>query len=409
MSSNPSALRALIVSADYTDRLSYYDDWKAAFLASPQFEVELFNIVGGDAARRLRPALKGQDAVILLHSTNGDTTRYLEPAAPVLAERNCPLLTFVGNEVNLPGSPIGAKRAAFATIRPDYIATQLLPGSGRYLFGDLAVRGVVALPHGLNSGVFHPQVPHGERSRDIGVRSVKYLAHLGDDDRNRVNDYFARHEFAPDLMVDISTERFNRDGWARFLNDCRGTISTEAGSWFIERDDATLEAIRAWTAASEAGRGFVIANDSPLRLLGHKLPFGWRRWLRKALSRGPIRHESAVTESLAFDEVYKKFFAGRPIPEHHGKCISSRHFDAIGTATCQILLEGRYNDILVPDVHYIRLASDFSNIAEVMETFRDERRRLEITEAALAHVMDSHTYAHRTAAVYGILTGGMPA
>ena len=30
-----------------------------------------------------------------------------------------------GNEVNLPGSPISAKRAVFDTIRPDFIATQL--------------------------------------------------------------------------------------------------------------------------------------------------------------------------------------------------------------------------------------------------------------------------------------------
>ncbi|MPY73462.1 MAG: glycosyltransferase [Alphaproteobacteria bacterium] len=397
------------MSAEYTDRLSYYDDWKAAFLASPQFEVVRVNIAGGNAARRLRSALKGTDAVILLHSTNGDTTRYLEPVASVLAERNCPLLTFVGNEVNLPGSPISAKRAVFATIRPDYIATQLLPESGEYLFGGLAERGVVALPHGLNPEVFRPQVPHGERGRDIGVRAVKYLAHLGDDDRNRVHDFFTRHEFAPDLTVDISTERLNCDGWAAFLSDCRGTVSTEAGSWFIERDDATMEAIRAWTAESHAGRGFMISNDSPLRLLGHKLPFGLRRWLRKMLSRGPIRHESTVTEALAFDGIHEKFFAGRSIPEHHGKCISSRHFDAIGTATCQILLEGRYNDILTPDVHYIRLTSDFSNISEVMETFRDERRRLEITEAARAHVMDGHTYAHRVGAVYDILTGGMPA
>ncbi|WP_193370326.1 glycosyltransferase family protein [Pelagibius marinus] len=398
-----------MVSADYTDRLSYYDDWKAAFLDSPQFEVEVCDIARGDAARRLRLALKGADAAILLHSTNGDTTRYLEPVASVLAERKCRLLTFVGNEVNLPGSPISAKRAVFATIRPDYIATQLLRESGEYLFGDLAERGVVALPHALNPEAFHPQVPHRERGRDIGVRAVKYLAHLGDDDRNRVHEFFARHEFAPDLKVDISTERFNRDGWAAFLNDCRGTVSTEAGSWFIERDDATMQAIRAWTAQRNAGRGIMIANDSPLRLFGHKLPFGWRRWLRKLLSRGPIRHESAVTEALAFDEIHERFFAGRPIPEHHGKCISSRHFDAIGTATCQILLEGRYNDILSPDVHYIRLASDFSNISEVMEAFRDERRRLEVTEAARAHVMDGHTYAHRAQAVYDILAGDMAA
>lgn len=409
MITRPSALRTLVVSADYTDRLSYYDDWKAAFVGSPQFEAVLINIAGGDAPRRMRSALKEVDAVILLHSTNGDTTRYLEPVAPVLAERNCPLLTFVGNEVNLPGSPIGAKRTVFATIRPDYVATQLLRESGGYLFGDLAAGSVVALPHALNPEAFRPLVPSGRRSCDIGVRAVKYLAHLGDDDRNRVHEFFARHEFAPNLMVDISTERFNRERWAAFLNDCRGTVSTEAGSWFIERDDATMEAIRAWTAGRNAGRGFVITNDSPLRLLGHKLPFGLRRWVRRLLSRGPIRHESAVTEALSFDEIYGRFFAGRPIPRDHGKCISSRHFDAIGTGTCQILLEGRYNDILTPDVHYIRLASDFSNISEVMETFRDERRRLEITEAARAHVMDGHTYAHRAGAVYDILTAGMGA
>ncbi|MCB1436638.1 MAG: glycosyltransferase family 1 protein [Rhodobiaceae bacterium] len=408
MSKGPSVLRTLVVSAEYTDRLSYYDDWKAAFMASPDFDVVSFNIAAGDAARRLRAALRDVDAVVLLHSTNGDTTRYLEPVAPVLAERNCPLLTFVGNEVNLPGSPIGAKRAVFATIRPDYIATQLLRESGDYLFGDLAGRGVAALPHGLNPDVFRPQKPQSRRSRDIGVRAVKYLPHLGDNDRNRVHDFFARHDFAPDLTVDISTQRFNRDGWAAFLNDCRGTVSTEAGSWFIERDDATMEAIRAWTARQGSGKRIVIANDSPLRLVGHKLPFWLRRWLRKALSRGPLRHESTVTEDLRFDEIHERFFAGRPIPAHHGKCISSRHFDAIGTGTCQILLEGRYNDILVPDIHYIRLASDFSNIGEVMAAFRDEARRVEIAEAARAHVMEGHTYAHRVQAVYGLLGGMQP-
>src|SRR3546814_2944382 len=105
-------------------------------------------MAGSNAARRLRSSLKGIDAFILLHSTNGDTTRYLEPVASRLAERNCPLLTFVGNEISLPGSPTSAKRAVFAIIRPEYIATQLLPESGEYLFGDLAERGVVALPHG---------------------------------------------------------------------------------------------------------------------------------------------------------------------------------------------------------------------------------------------------------------------
>src|SRR3546814_10047273 len=89
---------------------------------------------------------------------------------------------------------------------------------------------------------------------------VKYLSNPGDAYRNRVHDFFTRHEFAPDLTVDISTERLNRNRWAAFLNDCRGTVSTEAGSWFIERDDATMAAIRAWTAERYAGRGFKIGR-----------------------------------------------------------------------------------------------------------------------------------------------------
>ena len=71
---------------------------------------------------------------MLLHSTNGDTTIYLEPHIEALAHRKVPLLTFVGNEVNLPGSPIADKRRLFEILKPEYIATQLLLEAGKYLF-----------------------------------------------------------------------------------------------------------------------------------------------------------------------------------------------------------------------------------------------------------------------------------
>ena len=43
-----------------------------------------------------------------------------------------------------------------------------------------------------------------------------------------------------------------------------------------------------------------------------------------------------------------------------------------------------------------------------MAAFRDEARRVEIAEAARAHVMEGHTYAHRVQAVYGLLGGMQP-
>ena len=112
---------------------------------------------------------------------------------------------------------------------------------------------------------------------------------------------------------------------------------------------------------------------------------------------------------MLFTEVYDRFFAGRPIPDAHGKCISSRHFDAIGCGTAQILLEGRYNDLLEPDIHYFQLKRDFSNLNDVLDRLKDERARGQVADAALAHVLDHHTYAHRAARIHAVLTGDAPA
>lgn len=401
-----SAANCLVLYAGYTDRLSYYDDWFQAFERSPLFDVTGFNIAAADAAERLRTALPGRDLIVLLHSTNGDTTEYLEPLAGRLADRQAPLVSFVGNEVNLPGSPIFLKRQVLEAIGADYIATQLLPEAGEYLWGDIARRGVLALPHALNPDVFRPTKPDAQRTIDIGVRAARYLPHLGDDERNRLHALFADGLPGRSLRVDISDRRFNRDDWAGFLNDCRGTVSSEAGSWFIERDDTTVEAIRAWTAEQTQGKALVIANDSPLRRLGHRLPWWMRAVLRRMLSRGLVRHESTITESLPFQEIHDRFFAGRLRPEVHGKCISSRHFDAIGTGTCQILLQGRYNDMLRPREHYLELARDYGNLDEVLDAFEDPAVRAAIATAARDHVMAHHTYQHRAAALHAAVSAG---
>ncbi len=103
-------MRILMGYAQYTDRLSYYDDWLDAFATAPQFDILRLNIVAANARAHLPKLLREVDAVVLLHSTNGDTSIYLEPHLEAFTSRRVPLLTFVGNEVNLPGSPIADKR-----------------------------------------------------------------------------------------------------------------------------------------------------------------------------------------------------------------------------------------------------------------------------------------------------------
>lgn len=387
-----SRIRLLVLYAQYTNRLSYYDDWLDAFKACAEFETKGVNIVTADSSA-LRAAINDVDAIVLLHSTNGDTTNYLEPFISILADRHVPLLSFVGNELNLPGSPISAKRNLFKKIRPDWIATQMLKEAGRFLFDDVVEKAVVSIPHALNPDVFKVVGGIDQRSIDIGVRTARYLPHLGDNDRNRLTDAFALLGEQGRLTVDISDARLDRGGWSGFLNRCRGTISTEAGSWFLERDDATVDTIRAYVRGKASG--VMIANDSPLRKFGHKLPWWLRSMLRRVLRAGPLQHEALVNEQIPFDEIYAQFFAGRKRAPVYSKCISSRHFDAIGTKTCQIMFRGRFNDILQADRHYLALADDLSNLDDVLRRFADLSARRQIVEEAYAHVTAAHTYAHR--------------
>ena len=398
-----SRIRLLVAYAQYTTRLSYNDDWLDAFTRDPLFDTVSINIVTADAGT-MRAAAANVDGIVLLHSTNGDTTVYLKPLASVLADRRVPLLSFVGNELNLPGSPVSAKRAVLRIIRPHWIATQMLQEAGEFLFGDIAEKAVVAVPHALNADVFRPIREIDARSIDIGTRLSRYVPHLGDNDRNRLADAVVQMGATGRIKVDISDDRLDRAGWSEFLNDCRGTVSTESGSWFLERDDATVDAIRAYVRG-QPGQGFVIANDSVLRKLGHKLPGGIRSLLRRLLRAGPIRHEALVNEQLSFDDIHRRFFAGRPRAAVYGKCISSRHFDALGTKTCQIMLRGRFNDILEADRHYLAVEDDLGNIEEVLRRFSDLSARRDIVENAYTHVMSAHTYAHRMQQVANIMFG----
>jgi hypothetical protein len=388
-------VRTLVLSLEYPTRSSYYDDWRDAFAQSPLFDVTLRNILQKSTRRQIAREIGDYELVVLLHSCTADTLEYAADLAPALQARRGRLVSFVGNELNLPWAPLGDKIAWLQRIEPDIIATQMLAEAGEWLYADTGHR-VISLPHALNAKVFRPDLPQASRRLDVGARSWRYLAYLGDNDRNRIYDYFENARFQPPLALDFSTEqRFDRAGWAVFLNRCKATISTEASSWYLERDDATVLAIRDHVA--KASGGLVLRAGSLLSRLARRLPYRAKTVLRRLLRAGLVSYEALTAEDLDFDEIHHRFFAGRAKPPVYAKCISSRHFDAIGCKTLQIMLPGRYNDLLRAGEHYAVLHEDFSNIAEVLDTLRSLPARQRIVDAAYEHVMSAHTYEHRLA------------
>ena len=335
----------LYVNKIQSSLLSYNDDWVEAFMKYAPVQFDTCNLAEIKSWPLIIPKLRKYEIIILLHSTNSNSCYINSIIAKAFQYRKGKLVIFIGNEYKLMPDKIDLIKK----IDADYVASQFTQDVADWLYAETEAK-AVSVPHALNPDVFNPVISQKKRDIDIGARYSRYPWYLGDRERAEIHEYFLGH--VNDLHLDISSDpadRFQRDGWVNFLNGCKGTLSTEAGSSFLERDDHTRKLVNAFM------------KENP---------------------------------DAGFKEVFKLFFLDYSNPVS-GKMISSRHFDAIGTKTCQIMFPGRFNDILKPDEHYISLNRDFSNIDEVLKRFRDDEYRENMVDRVREYVMDAHTHRHR--------------
>jgi hypothetical protein len=393
-----SRIRTVVLTVRYAVRSSYYEDWLDAFTASPLFEATTFNLFRRGERSAAKRAVGNAELVVALHACSADTLEFIEPLREALKARRGRFLTLVGNEYNLPWARLADKRRFIAETGADWVGTQLPLEAGEWLYEGTGAR-VLALPHAANEAVFRRDRPDEARAIDIGGRSFLYPLYIGDQDRNRVYELFAEIGPARGLRVDVAMNaRLDRPNWAAFLNECRGTIGTEAGTRYLERDDRTALAIRDFLR--DRARGPTIRADGWLHAAVRHLPYGVKDRLKALLARSPVRHEALAEDDAAVDEIQARFFAGQAPCPVYAKCISSRHFEAAATGTCQILMRGRYNDILEADRHYIPLAPDLADAAAAIERFRDPAERRRVAEAAYDLIQQCHTYRHRLASLH---------
>lgn len=89
-----------------------------------------------------------------------------------------------------------------------------------------------------------------------------------------------------------------------------------------------------------------------------------------------------------FDETEKSCFLGLDY-NISLFALSPRHIEACLTKTCQVLVEGKYHGLLKPNIHYIELKKDFSNIATVIELLKNRDYCEAIAEAAYSAIVNN--------------------
>ncbi|MBK7546044.1 MAG: glycosyltransferase family 1 protein [Elusimicrobia bacterium] len=344
---------------DTYQSLSYVEDWREAFARHPRLRVSPCNINNPVEIVRALRALKEADLVVALHSAVGDHLGVMRRIGRFLQGRRGPAIALFGNEYNLMDEKIDFARRAGV----DFIGSQLPPAAAAQLYAGLPRVRVLHAPAALNPDVYRPG-PSGPRPVDLGFRGQAYPLFVGDVERTDAVNALSDAARRAGLAVDVRFAPLERGGWSDFLAGCAGIPGAESGTYFLEPDSKLLARAQAY-----------------------------------------CRRRPAAT----WPEVRERFFTGaRKI---NGKAISSRHFEPLGTKTCQVLLEGEYNGILKPMEHYIPVRKDLSNVDEAVALLADPAVRARITETAHAFARAGHTYLKRVddlvrAALPGAEAGG---
>ena len=171
---------------------------------------------------------------------------------------------------------------------------------------------------------------HGMLKTDIAAAAQRAADHLG-----------MRHDISLDPK-----DTLLGDDWFRFLLRSVATIGVEGGASVLDHDGTVKANVDAFTR----------------------------------------EHPEA-----SFEEIEEACFPGRD-GELQFFALSPRHLEACATRTLQVLVEGEYGGVLQPNVHYLPVNHDMSDLAEALESSRNTVRRAEITDRAHRDVVASGRY-----------------
>lgn len=345
-------MRILLVygSGALNETFSYQSSWPAQFRVHPGFRCTAINLLDRSWYARLAHHALARgwrgDVVVMLHSVFSNAPLLGGRLFDAIRRLPQPKVLFIGNEYKL----MPEKMRFCEELGVALLITQASEPTVHALYRERLGCAVMTLPNtGFDPRLYKPTTPECQRPIDLGYRADDSPWYLGHQERRELAEFFTSNAARLGIVVDISLDpsrRFAPVEWAAFLNRCKGQLGAEAGGDYFELTDATRRAVNTYLQ----------------------------------------QHPQAT-----FEEVRSRFFDRRPI-DVPMRILSSRNVEAAGTRTVQILLEGKYDGYFQPDVHYIPLKKNFSNVDEALLKFRDPGFAQTIADNAERLVAGEFTY-----------------
>ena len=193
-----------------------------------------------------------------------------------------------------------------------------------------------------------------KRKIDVGYRSRTLPFFMGKEakEKSEIGKIFMEKTRNKGLVCDISAREEDRlygAKWHEFLANCRFSLGVEAGVSVV---DLTGEI---------------------------------RLQVDQFIKENP---------DCDFSEVHKEVLSSHENNIFY-RTISPRIFEAAAFRVCMILFPGSYSGILKPNIHYIELEKDFSNLNKVLEKMRDRELVRTMVQRTYDDLICSDLYHYR--------------
>lgn len=195
-----------------------------------------------------------------------------------------------------------------------------------------------------------------DRTVDFGYRARQLSFYMGKgaQEKHEIGLKFIElcreHNITFKLDIKINEEsRLYGDSWYDFLGNCKNVIGVESGVSVYDIEDKVYQEY------------ITMINENP------NLEF-----------------------KEFYDKVLYKWENNIPL-----RTISPRHFEAAAFRCCQVLFEGDYSGMMLPNVHYIELKKDYSNFLDVVKKINNAEYRKNIIDNAYNDLIISNKYTYK--------------
>ena len=200
---------------------------------------------------------------------------------------------------------------------------------------------------------FNKLTPIAKRKIIIGYRGNDLPFHYGDlgQEKKNIAKIMTRECSNRGLKYDISyksSKRIYGKEWLSFMKGCKATLGTESGSNLFDYD-----------------------NKIKNKFLKYKEIFTHADYKSARLSvLGRTKEKKIMNQ------------------------ISPRIFEAISLKTALVLYEGKYSNIIKPNIHFIPLKKDCSNIEDVFKKLSNNDFLQDMVDRAYHDVISSNKYSY---------------